>query len=212
MSPVIPEPSSAEAQQQGVEGPLLDAAIFSAPAPIVAAALIGVGLWRDGVGGTIVETEAYEAEDPASHSFRGPTPRNAAMFGPAARAYVYRSYGVHWCFNIVCGPPGSAVLVRALAPEQGLAVMRLRRGGVVIRDLCRGPGRLCQALGIDGTHDGLPLLQQPFALTVPVQRPEIVTGARIGITKGVETPWRFGWKGSAYLSRAFPKPGAGRRM
>lgn len=183
--------------------PLLSAAFFERPAPDVAADLIGAGLWLDGVGGSIVETEAYDIGDPASHSFNGPTPRNAAMFGPAGHAYVYRSYGLHWCFNIVCGVPGSAVLVRALAPEGGLSRMRQRRGRDPIRDLCRGPGRLCQALGIEARHDGLPLLTLPFALTEASERPDIVTGPRIGITKGTETPWRFGWRGSAFVSRAF---------
>lgn len=187
----------------GPSMPLLSATFFERPAPDVAADLIGAGLWLDSVGGSIVETEAYEIGDPASHSFNGPSPRNAAMFGPTGHAYVYRSYGIHWCFNIVCGVPGSAVLVRALAPEAGLSCMRQRRGRDPIRDLCRGPGRLCQALGIEARHDGLPLLIPPFALTEAPERPSIVTGPRIGITKGTETPWRFGWRGSAFLSRAF---------
>lgn len=213
MSTGLPAAAAAtDAGRHGPGGPSLAADLFAAPAPAVAASLIGAGLWFDGVGGTIVETEAYEVGDPASHSFRGRTPRNAAMFGPAAHAYVYRSYGMHWCFNIVCGPPGSAVLVRALAPEHGLSAMQLRRGQGAIRDLCRGPGRLCQALGISGAHDGSPLLRPPFALTMPEGPVEIVTGVRIGITKGVGTPWRFGLKGSAYLSRAFAPAGAGRRM
>ena len=192
-----------DATIMGPPTPLLPAAFFERPAPAVAADLIGAGLWLDGVGGSIVETEAYEIGDPASHSFNGPTPRNAAMFGPAGHGYVYRSYGIHWCFNIVCGLPGSAVLVRALAPEAGLSRMRQRRGRDPIRDLCRGPGRLCQALGIEARHDRLPLLTPPFALTEAQERPDIVTGPRIGITKGTETPWRFGWRGSAFLSRAF---------
>lgn len=176
---------------------------FAQPVVDLARALIGVTLLVDGVGGAIVETEAYEAGDPASHSFHGRTPRNAAMFGPAAHAYVYRSYGLHWCFNIVCGLPGSAVLIRALAPRAGLERMRERRGRASPRDLCRGPGRLCQALGIAGHHDGRSLLLHPFAVTEAPRSVEIVTGLRIGISKGVETPWRFGWRGSAFLSRAF---------
>lgn len=179
-------------------------AIFERSAPELAVALIGAGLWLDGVGGTIVETEAYDGGDPASHSFRGPTVRNGAMFGPVGHAYVYRSYGVHWCFNIVCGQPGSAVLVRALKPEAGLEAMRQRRGDAPIRDLCRGPGRLCQALGIDMRHNGMALGHLSFALTQADVLPEVVTGPRIGITKGVETLWRFGWRGSPFLSRGFP--------
>lgn len=176
---------------------------FDRPAPVVAAALVGTGLWLDGVGGAIVETEAYDLTDPASHSYNGRTPRNASMFGPAAHAYVYRSYGLHWCFNVVCGAPGSAVLVRALAPQAGLARMRHRRGRDPIRDLCRGPGRLCQALGIEGRHDGLPILAPPFVMTQATHHADIVTGTRIGITKGGDKPWRFGLRGSAFLSRAF---------
>ncbi len=197
-----PDRPKVRAAHQPVGAPL-PLSFFERPAPVVAAALIGTGLWLDGVGGSIVETEAYDASDPASHSFKGPTARNAAMFGPVAHAYIYRSYGVHWCFNIVCGAPGSAVLVRALMPETGLAQMRQRRGRDTIRDFCRGPGRVCQALGVEGSHNGLPVLASPFAMTAAVGNPPIVTGPRIGITKGVETPWRFGLRGSAYLSRSF---------
>lgn len=190
----------------GLDRHALPSSFFARSAPVVAAALVGVGLFLDGVGGTIVETEAYGPDDPASHSFRGRTARNAAMFGPSGRAYVYRSYGLHWCFNIVCCTPdeaGSAVLVRALQPQADVAAMAARRGGSAIRDLCRGPGRLCQALGITGAHDGLSLLEPPFRLTEGDARVEIVTGPRIGITKGVDTPWRFGRRGSPFLSRAF---------
>jgi DNA-3-methyladenine glycosylase len=189
------------------DGPLVsDPAYYARPAPVVAAALIGVHLTLDGVGGTIVEAEAYGPGDPASHSFGGRTPRNAAMFGPVACAYVYRSYGLHWCFNVVCGGPdetGSAVLIRALEPRTGLTAMADRRGSSSIRDLCRGPGRLCQALGITGAHDGAPLLRPPFHLAERLEQPHIVTGRRIGISKGVETPWRFGWRDSPHLSRTF---------
>lgn len=189
--------------------PALDAAtappfpaFYARPAPEVARALIGAQLLVDGVGGRVVETEAYDRDDPASHSFNGPTVRNAAMFGPPGRAYVYRSYGLHWCLNVVCGvAPGSAVLIRALEPEHGLDLMRERRGRMPDRDLCRGPGRLCQALAITGALDGQPLDTAPFAFLNRVAGVEIVTGGRIGITRGADTPWRFGLAGSRLLSR-----------
>jgi DNA-3-methyladenine glycosylase len=177
---------------------------FDLPAPTCARALIGWTLRLDGVGGVIVETEAYDRSDPASHSYRGPTPRNAAMFGPVGRAYIYRIYGVHWCLNVVCGDPGSgqAVLIRALEPTRGLDQMRLRRGVGDDRALCSGPGKLCQALGVTGAHDHAPLDTAPFRLEPPAGPPgDVLTGPRIGLTKGVETPWRFGLKGSRFLSR-----------
>ena len=182
---------------------LLDQSFLQRPAPEVARALIGVVLLLDGVGGKIVETEAYDRADPASHSFAGRTARNASMFGPAGHAYVYRSYGVHWCLNVVCGsePSGGAVLLRALEPQQGIDVMRERRGTDVLRDLCRGPGRLCRALAVTGAHDGHSLRVAPFALMDGQGVPEIAAGPRIGITRGTETPWRFGEVGSRFLSR-----------
>ncbi|MCM2441079.1 DNA-3-methyladenine glycosylase [Agrobacterium vitis] len=176
---------------------------FNSSAVDIARELIGAELFVDGVGGMIVETEAYERDDPASHSFRGPTPRNKTMFGPAGHVYVYRSYGIHWCLNIVCRS-GSAVLIRALAPSQGVDVMQARRGDVAPRFLCAGPGRLAQALGITVQHDGLPLALPPFQLLAAKVRPSVAIGPRIGITKAVDHPWRFGLAESKFLSKPFP--------
>jgi DNA-3-methyladenine glycosylase len=170
----------------------------------VAPELIGSTLLVGGVGGRIVEVEAYDGEDPASHGYAGPTDRNRSMFGPPGHAYVYRSYGVHWCLNLVCDEEGKpeAALVRALEPTDGLQVMRRRRALDDERLLCAGPGRLCQALGIDGAHDGLPLDKPPFEL-LPAREPaEISRGPRVGITRAAELPWRYGLAGSRFLSRA----------
>jgi DNA-3-methyladenine glycosylase len=171
----------------------------------VAPDLIGATLLVNGVGGRLVEVEAYHHTEPAAHSFRGPTERNAIMFGPAGYAYVYRSYGLHWCLNFVCEPKGSAsaVLIRALEPTEGLATMRRRRGVTDDRLLCSGPGRLCQALGITVKHNGLALDAPPFALWARQSEVEIVAGPRIGITKAAELPWRYGEKGSRFLSKPF---------
>ena len=173
----------------------------------VAPDLIGATLLLNGVGGRIVEVEAYHHTDPAAHSFNGRTERNAVMFGPPGFVYVYRSYGIHWCVNVVCEPEGSAsaVLIRALEPTEGLATMRRRRGLKEERLLCSGPGRLCEALGITHAHNGLPLDKPPLVLLPREDEPEIVTGVRIGITKAADLPWRYGLKGSKFLSKPFPK-------
>jgi DNA-3-methyladenine glycosylase len=175
---------------------------FSLTAPELARALIGTVLTVDGVGGAVVETEAYRRDDPASHSFAGPTRRNAAMFGPPGRAYVYRSYGIHWCFNVVCGPPGSgqAVLLRALEPLAGLEAMAKRRRLHDPRLLCAGPGRLAEALGITIALDGADLLAPPF-VWAPGPRHAVAAGPRIGISKAADRPWRFCAMGSRFLSR-----------
>jgi DNA-3-methyladenine glycosylase len=185
----------------------LPAEVFARSVHEVAPALIGATLFVDGVGGRIVEVEAYDHEDPASHGFRGRTERNASMFGPPGHAYVYRSYGVHWCLNLVCEDEGvaNAVLVRALEPTHGLDVMRERRELDDPRLLCSGPGRLCQALGVTREHDGLALDRPPFKL-LPAEGPvEVVSGPRIGITRAAELPWRYAEAGSRFLSRPLPR-------
>ena len=172
----------------------------------VAPDLVGVTLLVGGVGGTIVEVEAYDHEDPAAHGYRGPTARNASMFGPPGHAYVYRSYGIHWCLNLVCEDEGtaSAVLLRALEPTHGLEAMRYRLGLDDPRVLCAGPGRLCQALGVTREHDGLPLDRPPFQLELPKAAVTVAAGPRIGITRAAELPWRYAATGSRYLSRRLP--------
>ncbi|HEY7706221.1 MAG TPA: DNA-3-methyladenine glycosylase [Gaiellaceae bacterium] len=169
----------------------------------VAPDLVGVTLLVAGVGGPIVEVEAYDHEDPAAHGYGGRTERNASMFGPPGHAYVYRSYGIHWCLNFVCEEEGvaSAVLIRALEPAHGVEAMRERRGLGDPRLLAAGPGRLCQALGITREHDGRPLDEQPFELLARESVPEIAVGPRVGITKAAEQPWRYGLAGSRFLSR-----------
>jgi DNA-3-methyladenine glycosylase len=174
----------------------------------VAPELVGATLLVDGVGGRIVEVEAYDHEDPAAHGYRGRTPRNASMFGPPGHAYVYRSYGIHWCLNFVCEEEGtaSAVLVRALEPTHGLDVMTARRGTAEPKLLCSGPGRLCQALGVTDEHDGLALDRPPFELYAR-EEVEVAVGLRVGLTKATEQPWRYGEARSPFLSRPIrPRP------
>jgi DNA-3-methyladenine glycosylase len=186
---------------------LLDRRFFARSVHAVAPDLIGATLLYRGVGGIIVEVEAYHQIDPAAHSYRGRTPRNAVMFGPPGQVYVYRSYGIHWCLNFVCEPAGSAsaVLLRALQPTDGLAAMRRRRGLTQERLLCAGPGRLCQALGITGDQDGLAVEPPLFDLRARIRAPEIAVGPRIGISVATEQPWRYGLKASPYLSKPFPR-------
>jgi DNA-3-methyladenine glycosylase len=198
---MVQKPSSAAP----VIGKPLKRSFFARNVLEVAPDLIGATLLVDGVGGIIVEVEAYHHTEPAAHSYRGPTPRNMVMFGPAGFAYVYRSYGIHWCVNFVCEKEGSAaaVLIRALQPTHGIPAMRRRRGLHDERLLCSGPGKLCEALGISIAHNALPLDAPPIAVyrrTAPV---DVVTGVRIGITKAAELPWRFGLKGSKFLSKPF---------
>jgi DNA-3-methyladenine glycosylase len=181
----------------------LSRAFFARSVHEVAPELIGAILLVGGVGGPVVEVEAYHHTDPAAHSFRGPTARNAVMFGPPGFAYVYRSYGIHWCLNFVCEPKGSAsaVLIRALEPTLGIPAMRRRRGIADERLLCSGPGRLCEALGVTDAHNGLALDRPPFAIFARTDAAEVIAGPRIGITKAVEQPWRYGLKGSRFLSK-----------
>lgn len=173
----------------------------------VAPDLIGATFLFNGVGGIIVEVEAYHHTDPAAHSYNGRTERNAVMFGPPGYAYVYRSYGIHWCVNFVCEQEGSAsaILIRAIEPTVGIAAMQRRRKLKDVHALCSGPGKLCHALGITRRHNGLPLDKPPFAIYPRVTKPEIVSGPRIGITKAAELPWRYGLAASKFLSRPFKR-------
>lgn len=182
---------------------LLRRRFFARSVHDVAPDLIGATLLFKGVGGLIAEVEAYHHTDPAAHSFGGRTARNAVMFGPPGYAYIYRSYGIHWCLNMVCEPAGSAsaVLIRALAPTHDLAAMRRRRGLADERLLCSGPGRLCEALGITDAQYGLALDELPFAIFARAREVEVAVGPRIGITKAVDHPWRYGLKDSRFLSR-----------
>ena len=185
---------------------MLDHSFFDRDVEAVARDLIGVAIFVDGVGGPIVETEAYDPQDPAAHTFRGPTLRNAAMFGPAGRAYVYRIYGLHWCMNFTCGH-GAAVLIRAIKPENGREIMRSRRGALDQSDdrfLCAGPGRLCQALGVDGRFNNRRLDRPPFELYPKSSEPRVIACPRIGISIATDTLRRFCEEGSRYLSRPVP--------
>ena len=188
-----------------VPPPRLDKTFFDRSVHAVAPDLIGATLLFNGVGGIIVEVEAYHHTDPAAHSYGGETKRNAVMFGPAGYVYVYRSYGIHWCINFVCERAGSAsaVLLRALEPTEDLAPMQRRRHTTEPRLLCSGPGRLTEALGITHAQNGCALDEAPFELRGRKSNVEVVAGPRIGITKAVELPWRYGMKGSRFLSRPF---------
>jgi DNA-3-methyladenine glycosylase len=187
-------------------GKPLKRAFFARSVHEVAPDLIGATLLVGGVGGRIVEVEAYHHTEPAAHSYNGPTPRNQVMFGPPGFVYVYRSYGIHWCVNFVCEKEGSAsaVLIRALEPTRGLPAMRRRRGVDDERALCSGPGKLTEALGITRAHNGLALDAPPFALFARKGKPDVVSGLRIGLTKAVELPWRYGLRDSKFLSKPFP--------
>lgn len=186
----------------------LGRAFFARSVHEVAPELLGAKVLVDGVGGRIVEVEAYDAEDPASHGYAGRTERNRSMFGPPGHAYVYRSYGIHWCLNLVCEEDGraAAALVRALEPTDGLDEMRGRRGLADARLLCSGPGRLCQALGVTRKHDGLPLDSPPFEIHAREESVEVIAGARVGISRARDAPWRYAVAGSRFLSRAL-RPG-----
>ncbi len=180
----------------------------------VAPELIGATLLFSGVGGIIVEVEAYHHTDPAAHSFGGRTERNAVMFGPPGYAYVYRSYGIHWCVNFVCEREGSAsaVLIRAIEPTKGLVSMRRRRGMKNERQLCSGPGKLCEALGITRAQNALPLDAKPFQIFARAAPVKILKGVRVGITKAAEKSWRYGLKDSKFLSKPFSAASAKNRL
>jgi DNA-3-methyladenine glycosylase len=192
-------------------GKRLTRGFFARSVHEVAPELIGATFLVDGVGGVIVEVEAYHHTEPAAHSYRGETPRNQVMFGPPGFVYVYRSYGIHWCVNFVCEPVGSAsaVLIRAIEPTHGLETMRWRRKLEDARALCSGPGKLTEAMGITHAHNALALDKPPFALYAPNEDVDVVAGVRIGITKAAELPWRYGLNGSRFLSKPFPAPSRG---
>jgi DNA-3-methyladenine glycosylase len=180
-------------------------AFFARSVHEVAPDLIGATMLVNGVGGIIVELEAYHHTEPAAHSYNGPTPRNLVMFGPPGFIYVYRSYGIHWCINFVCEKAGSAsaVLIRALQPTHGIPAMQRRRGLQDERSLCSGPGKLTEALAITHALNGLPLDSPPVALFARPRKVDVVTGLRIGLTKAVDLPWRYGLKDSKFVSKRF---------
>jgi DNA-3-methyladenine glycosylase len=204
-----PAPAPAISRPRGSsKGKRLTRAFFDRSVHQVAPDLIGATFLVGGIGGVIVEVEAYHHTDPAAHSYRGPTERNQVMFGPPGYVYVYRSYGIHWCINFVCEAAGSAsaVLIRAIEPTDGIETMRRRRGLSDVRALCSGPGKLTEAMGITHAHNGLALDAAPFALHARKEDVEVVTGIRIGITKAAELPWRYGLKDSRFLSKPFAVP------
>jgi DNA-3-methyladenine glycosylase len=202
---MTPSPTTFDSPNPPALGKPLPRSFFGRSVHEVAPELIGATLLVDGVGGIIVEVEAYHHTEPAAHSHRGPTPRNMVMFGPPGFAYVYRSYGIHWCVNFVCEKNGSAaaVLIRALQPTHGIPAMRRRRGLHDERLLCSGPGKLCQALSVSIAHNALALDAPPIAVHQRTAELEVVTGVRIGITKAADLPWRYGLKGSKFLSKPF---------
>ena len=195
----------AEKRTEIAPGRALTKAVFARSVLKVAPDLVGATLLVNGVGGIIVEVEAYHHTEPAAHSFNGPTPRNRVMFGPPGFLYVYRSYGIHWCMNFVCEKEGSAsaVLVRAIEPTFGIAAMKRRRGVTEERNLCSGPGKVCEALGVSDKLNNKALDAPPIENFARTKRPGIASGVRIGITKAVELPWRYGMKGSRFLSKPF---------
>jgi DNA-3-methyladenine glycosylase len=180
-------------------------AFYERPVVEVARDLIGCTVAHEGTAGVIVETEAYHDSEPASHAFVGLTGRTSTLFGPSGNAYVYRSYGIHALLNAVCEPAGvgAAVLIRALQPTSGLPQMRKRRGVGSDLELCSGPGKLTQALGVELNLNGSSLLDGPIAIFARAERQsiEVLSGVRIGITKAVDLPWRFCLAGSPYVSR-----------
>jgi DNA-3-methyladenine glycosylase len=189
--------------------PRLGVEFFDRSVHVVARDLIGCRLFYEGRGGVIVETESYERDDPACHAYVGLTERTEVLFGAPGRAYVYLSYGIHSLLNFVAEPDGeaAAVLIRAIEPTHGLGVMRERRGGRADRELCSGPGKLTEALGVGLDSNGAELTSEPFSLLPRRQgwNGAIVTGPRIGITKAVERPWRFCLAGNAHVSKPVPR-------
>jgi DNA-3-methyladenine glycosylase len=192
-----------------LDTPRLDEAFFARSVHDVARDLVGCALLHDGVGGIVVETESYHRDDPACHAYGGPTPRSEILWGTPGTAYVYFSYGIHSLLNAVAEPEGeaAAVLIRAIEPRWGIEAMRERRGREDVRELCSGPGKLTEALGVGLADNGRSLLEPPFDLRAPSGDPslEIVTAPRVGITKAADFPWRFCAAGSRFVSRPLPR-------